>query len=47
MHLLVNLIYKHLRVKKIKKIADYICSAEGGKGVLREISELILTYNKN
>jgi len=34
-------------VKKIKKIADYICSAEGGKGVLREISELILVYNKN
>ena len=34
-------------VEKIKKIADYICRAEGGKGVLREISELILTYNKN
>ena len=34
-------------VEKIKKIADYICRAEGGKGVLREISELILVYNKN
>ena len=29
-------------VVQVKKIADYICKASGGKGCFREISDLIL-----
>tara|TARA_B100000029_G_C17516143_1_gene938142 strand:- start:23 stop:520 length:498 start_codon:yes stop_codon:yes gene_type:complete len=31
---------------EIKKIADYICKLEGGKGVFREMADLIIKYNK-
>ena len=29
---------------KIKKISDYVCKLEGGKGVFREMADLILKY---
>ena len=31
-------------VNNVKKIVDYICKINGGEGVLREITEVILKY---
>tara|TARA_Y100000748_G_C15363668_1_gene436786 strand:- start:78 stop:575 length:498 start_codon:yes stop_codon:yes gene_type:complete len=31
-------------IKKIKDISDYICTAKGGHGVFREVSDLILKF---
>ena len=33
--------------EKIKKISDYLCDKKGGDGVLREVSELIISFKKN
>jgi N-acylneuraminate cytidylyltransferase len=33
-------------VNKVKKIADYVCKLDGGKGVFREISDLILEFKE-
>ena len=32
-------------VKKIKEISDYVCKSNGGDGVLREVADLILSFN--
>ena len=31
-------------IKKIKDISDYVCTAKGGHGVFREVSDLILKF---
>lgn len=34
----------HDAMYMIKKISDYVCTSNGGKGVLREIAELIISF---
>ena len=33
-------------IEKIKNISDYICESNGGDGVFREITELIISFKK-
>ena len=33
-------------VNKIKKTADYVCKSNGGKGVFREVADLILKFKE-
>ncbi len=34
-------------VLEVKVAADYVCKTEGGRGVLREITEMLLAFNPN
>ena len=33
-------------IEKIKNISDYICESNGGEGVFREITDLIISFKK-
>ena len=33
-------------VSIIKKNSDYVCKSKGGEGVLREVADLIISYQK-